>query len=139
MPNRSFRPAQKLRHALTDAWTSWRERQSRVAELDRCDPDELERVAYDLGLAVGTLRTLAEQAPDSADLVDRRIAALGLDREAIIRDTPAVMRDLQRCCSGCGVKARCASELDAKVTRGDWRDYCPNSATLTSLKVATER
>jgi hypothetical protein len=110
----------------------WR-RSAALAELEACSGPEMERVARDAGIGVGDLRVLAGKWPDSADLVERRLAALGLDAAQVAATEPAVMRDLQRVCSLCGNKRVCAHDLDRSPANAAWREYCPNTGTLAAL------
>jgi hypothetical protein len=131
--------AHELAHSVAGAWRNWRERRARVAELAACDSAELRHIAGDLNLSCEELIGLARRDERSANLVERRLRALGFDPAAINADETAVMRDLQRCCSGCSSKTRCAGDLDAGVTRGAWRQYCPNAETLAALLAERRR
>jgi len=112
---------------------SWWERSTVLAELDACSGQEMERMARDAGIGVGDLRVLAGRWPDSADLVQRRMAAIGLDAAEVEAAQPATMRDLQRVCSLCDNKRVCAHDLDRSPTNAAWREYCPNAGTLAAL------
>jgi hypothetical protein len=114
---------------LKRAW----ERSTALGELEVCGGREMERVARDAGVGVGDLRVLAGKWPDAADLVERRIATLGLDAVALEATQPAAMRDLQRVCSMCDNKRVCAHDLDRAPAGRAWRDYCPNAGTLAAL------
>jgi hypothetical protein len=111
----------------------WWERSTALAELDACSRPEMERVARDTGIGVGDLRVLAGKWPDAADLVHRRMAALGLDAAGVETAHPATMRDLQRVCSLCDNKRVCVHDLDRSPANAAWRDYCPNAGTLAAL------
>jgi hypothetical protein len=137
VPQTSF--PRKVVHVLVGAWRGWRERRARIAELAACDPMELSHMAGDLNLSCEELISLARRDDRSADLVERRLRALGFDPAALSAREPAVMRDLQRCCSVCGNKTRCTHDLDAGVTRGNWRHYCVNSDTLAALMTQRRR
>ena len=112
---------------------SWWERSTDLAELEACGGPEMERVARDAGIGVGDLRVLAGKWPDSADLVERRLAALGLDAAQVDQTQPAVMRDLQRVCSLCANTRVCEHDLDRNPASPAWHDYCPNAGTLDAL------
>jgi hypothetical protein len=68
---------------------------------------------------------------NSAELLQRRLQALGI---APSRIEPAVMRDLQRCCSQCHDKALCAHELEDRPKEATWPSYCPNEQTIRALQ-----
>jgi len=111
----------------------WWERSTALAELEACGAPEMERLARDAGVGVGELRVLAGKWPDSADLVQRRLAALGVDAVAVEAEQPATMRDLQRVCSLCDNKRVCEHDLDRGRANAAWSEYCPNSGTLAAL------
>ena len=109
--------------------TFWRKRAA-VNELVNCDGSEVARIAQDLGILVDDLRVLASRDKTAADLLDRRLEALRLDPTSI---DPALMRDLQRCCSSCDSKQLCAHELEDQPRAASWPKYCPNEETIASL------
>ncbi len=116
----------------------WWERSTALAELEACSGAEMERIARDTSVGVGDLRVLAGKWPNSADLVGRRMAALGLDAADIDAAEPATMRDLQRVCSMCDNKRVCEHDLDRSPASADWREYCPNAGTLDALAPQAE-
>jgi hypothetical protein len=133
-----FEIAMRLRSftdAVSDRWAEWRARRARVAELAGCGTAEA--IARDLHLPAGELKLLAGRGAGSADLLYVRLAALGMSPERIQVTMPEVMRDMQRCCSGCTEKERCAHELDN--VPGAPMAYCPNSDTLDALKMMKGR
>ena len=101
-----------------------------VNELAGCDASELARVAQDLGISAADLRVLASRDKTAADLLKRRLETLRLDPTSV---DPALMRDLQRCCSNCESKQLCAHELEDKPTGASWPKYCPNEDTIAAL------
>jgi hypothetical protein len=106
------------------------QRLSSAAEFGRLDGQEKRRIANELGISTDELRILAYKDKNSADLLVRRMETIGLEP----RNTdPAVMRDLQRCCSNCRDKVLCVHELEDKPREVTWPSYCPNEATLDAL------
>jgi hypothetical protein len=95
----------------------------------------VDRIARDLMLPMTTLRTAAGGGPDAADQLQFQIAASGLSRAAIERQNPAVLRDLERCCSTCDEKKRCKRDLARSAHEARWPEYCPNAMTLASLAI----
>lgn len=113
-----------------------------LAELDSCGPDQTERMAKDLGISSAELRQLASYRADESDLLRQRMTKLGLDPEELARSDPATLRDLQRLCTMCTSRGRCARDLKRNAAdphwqawreNRDWREYCPNAATLNLL------
>ena len=71
-----------------------------------------------------------------ASLLFRRMTLLQIDRDELARDEPLLLRELQGLCTLCGSKADCVRDLDRECKTGepqDWREYCPNAATLNAL------
>jgi hypothetical protein len=127
-----------------DAWRplawliDWWRARSEVADLECCGSAEVERIAGDLGMSAAELRTLASHGPNAAELLNRRMAALRIDPDRVGSLDPFMLRDLQRLCTTCTNRKRCARDLadaagDLAENRQDWQDYCPNAATLNML------
>ena len=121
---------------LADLWRGWSERRARLAEFDRADLAEMARVAGDLGTSVTELRNLVGRGANAADLLVRRMHSLNLDPGKV---EPAVMRDLQRCCSNCLSKTLCAHELEDRPKEARWPKYCPNELTIGALNADNQR
>jgi len=104
-----------------------------VIELKCLGDDEVERIAGDLSLSASELRKLVAQGPEGAALLSKRMDALDLDRNEVAKAERATFRDLQRVCTMCDVKRRCARDLAHHSADPKWKDYCPNAATLIAL------
>lgn len=124
--------ARSVAIVLGDWWRRWWQSRNAVAELQACGSD-VRQIANDLGLSPGELQVIAAKRPDAADLLTARLAALHLDPDKLPASDGAVRRDLQRLCSMCGSKARCAHDLATPAPSDDWQTYCPNASTLNSL------
>jgi hypothetical protein len=124
--------ARSMSVVLADLWRRWRQSRNAAAELEACGSD-LRQIANDLGLTPGKLRVIAAKRPDAAELLTARLAVLHLDPDKLAASDGAVHRDLQRLCSMCGSKARCAHDLATPAPSDDWQTYCPNASTLNSL------
>jgi hypothetical protein len=103
------------------------------AELEDFDPDELRRVAMEVGLNARELCSMAGKWPDSSNQLLRRMAVLELDVTEIARSQPGVSNDLKKLCSFCVSKRRCDHDLAANEGNPEWREYCPNVGTLAAL------
>jgi hypothetical protein len=119
---------------VADWWRNWMSSRAAIHDLSCCGEDETAHIARDVGIAPAELRTLAGKWPDRADLLSRRIAAIGLQTEQIEATEPQVMRDLQRVCAQCAGKPRCERDLNRDEHDRAWRGYCPNVATLDALR-----
>jgi len=107
---------------------------------DRADLDlaalsdsEVKHIADDLSVSLAELYKLARSDRRSADLLKQRMAALDLDCEEVARLMPTAMRDLQRLCSLCSRRRRCAQDLARTPLDPRWKQYCPNVATLSAV------
>jgi hypothetical protein len=89
-------PLVELISFLTEAVKAFWRKIAAVNELAGCDALEVARVAQDLGVSAADLRALASRDKTAADLLTRRLETLRLDPTSV---DPALMRDLQRCCS----------------------------------------
>ena len=115
---------------------SWFERISAVLwparkqELAALDSHEIEKMARDLRLSAEELVELASRPSNSAKLLGRRLALLGIDQQRV---DVAVLRDMERCCSCCGSKEQCEHELQGETASNVTPSYCPNQQTLGAL------
>jgi hypothetical protein len=104
--------------------------QSTLAE---CGAEGLERMAHDVGVSSAELYRLASRGAESADLLCRRMEVLDLDQDEVARVERATFQDLQRVCSMCDCTKRCARDLARDPADPVWKDYCPNTQTLTAI------
>ena len=68
------------------------------------------------------------------DLLDARMTSLGLSAASVGESQPALMQTLQRACSSCALKSRCARDLASTKRASSVAAYCPNEPTLKSLR-----
>jgi hypothetical protein len=83
-----------------------------------------------MGLTSSDLRALASHSGDAADLLERRLEACGLRAKELAQTAPAELRDMERLCTVCRSKRRCARDLASDPADPVWRQYCPNEQTL---------
>jgi hypothetical protein len=121
----------ELINPFIEAVKAFWQKRAAVNELADCDALELTRIGRDLGISAADLRVLATRDKRAADLLNRRLETLRLDPTSV---DPAVMRDLQRCCSNCDGKQLCAHELEDKPKGASWPKYCPNEQTIAALR-----
>ena len=119
-----------LAQRFIEALKNWVRRRACINEVTKLDSEELSCIAHELGVSAAELRVLANSDKTAADLLYRRMEQLRLDRNHV---DIAVLRDLQRCCSNCGLKQLCAHELEDKPKGAVWPKYCPNEQTLVAL------
>jgi hypothetical protein len=70
------------------------------------------------------------------DLLDCRMAMLGLDLSAVESYDGAMFEAIRQSCASCYFREAC--ELDLRRDPNDpvWETYCPNTATLIALPEA---
>lgn len=122
-----------LGRRISDWWLNWRSGRKNLMELHGVDREELKGIAADLNMTVTELSAVVRQGTGSADLLYRRMEALGLDAKEVSARAAAVMRDLQRNCATCGIKGRCERDLNRNGKGDEWLDYCVNVDTLEAL------
>ena len=130
----TLQSSDSLFSALGRWWQNWKDSRAHIAELGNFTPKELHDIARDAGATTQELRALAGKWPDSADLLTRRMAALGLNTAELARTQPATSNDLKKLCSLCASKRPCEHDLVKDAANPAWNEYCPNATTLTALR-----
>jgi hypothetical protein len=102
---------------------------ARRKEIRGLDSPEIESVARELNLSKTELCALTLQSTNSLPSLSKRLSNFGLHEDRVAADT---LRDLQRVCSQCKSKARCARDLRHE-RRATPAKYCPNELTLRAL------
>ena len=76
------------------------------------------------------------RSTSSDDLLDCRMAMLGLDLSALEGYDGAMFKAIRQRCASCHFREAC--ELDLKRDPNDpvWETYCPNTSTLIALPEA---
>src|SRR5690242_13607327 len=109
MQTTASNPINELSGRMVEALKRWFQRNASAREVGDLDLEELSSIARDLGISATELSVLASHNKDAADLLYRRMEQLRLDPNHV---DVGVLRDLQRCCSNCGLKTLCAHELE---------------------------
>lgn len=120
-------------HAVADWVNRHRASAGRNDDLGSCDATEVRRMAGDLNLSEAELRAMAGKGRDAAKQLTQLLVALKVDPAALANAEPAVMHDLQRVCSGCSSKKRCAHDLEDGTMVEHFPEFCPNAYTLTMI------
>lgn len=114
----------------------WREYQANVAgirEMEACGPEMVAQMAGELGMSAAELEQVVSHGAGADKLMERMIAAFGLDAGQLQRQQPAVVRDMSILCSLCETKGRCVHELDAGTAADHAHEFCPNANTFELL------
>ena len=70
------------------------------------------------------------------ELLECRMAMLGLDLSAIHVGDPARLDEIRQRCSTCGYRQACAVDLRRDPNSPVWENYCPNSSAFIALAQA---
>lgn len=120
--------AGRLAHSMAGAW--WRGRQHREwRDLDEAGRESRLR---DLGLAGIDAPLFWSDGSSASDLLPRMMAVFGVDPMTPLVVGNGVKRDLERVCTLCPHKARCARVLD-DAPAAEACGFCPNAGTLEAL------
>lgn len=106
----------------------------RGGELAGLEPDDVERMASDIGLTGAELRDLAARGADGTDLLYARMAVLGVNRADLDRLAFGLSRDLEKDCACCDSRKQCTKELAQQPEAPGWMAYCANAATLQAAQ-----
>ena len=133
-PIMSAMPVQEKPGSLRTIWRWLSTRcDSAARDLAAIGDREVEQIAKDLGVSSAELYSLARSDANGADLLRTRMTALDLDCREVARLAPETLHDLQRVCTLCSERKRCARDLARVASDPGWKDYCPNVATLVAL------
>ena len=130
-------------HTIFEAIARWvknyRETLGASRELAQCGPQDVAAIAQDLMISPEELKSLVDKSADSARLLYRMLAALGVDAAALSARDPLVVRDLTRLCVSCTNKRKCAHELATGSAAEHFEEFCPNAYTLDMLLAERNR
>jgi len=118
---------------MLEALTLWLGHQRERAAIRRSQHDTFDALAKDLGVSPNELSYLINRAPDPLQLPDM-LKALGIDEAALRRAQPALLRAMEDVCGQCVVLGRCRYALARDAAAGEYEQFCPNAASLTSLR-----
>jgi hypothetical protein len=71
------------------------------------------------------------------ELLDCRMAMLGLDLHTIESGDRETFNQIRRQCTSCGYREACAVDLERDPNNPVWETYCPNSGALIALAEAS--
>ncbi|MGA7005199.1 MAG: hypothetical protein WBZ28_24965 [Pseudolabrys sp.] len=119
--------------AIADWISNYRRAIGSFHELGMCGPDEVMRMAKDIGVTRSQLHELVSKGPGAADLLKRMLVALRVDPKVLADIDLLVMRELQWLCITCDNKKRCERELTKGTAAEHFREFCPNAVSLDEL------
>lgn len=101
--------------------------------LNELGPDEVMRMAKEIGVTPDQLHEMASKGPGNADLLKSMLVALGVDPTVLAEMDPLVVRELKWLCITCSNKQRCEHELAKGTAAEHFREFCPNAVSLVEL------
>ena len=93
-------------------------------------PDEVMRMAKEIGVTPSQLHELVSEGPGTANLLKTMLVALRVDPKVLADMDPLIRRELQWLCITCSNKKRCEHELDKGTAAEHFREYCPNAVSI---------
>ena len=118
---------------LIKTFSDWLRHRRELNELRQLDRSEFDRIASELRVSPDDLNELVHLGAHAADELPNMLKALGIDREALARSEPLVLRDMERVCALCHQKRECDRELAAGTATEHYQGYCPNAPTIDVL------
>ena len=119
--------------AIADWVTRFRNATGFNNEFGMCGPDEVMRMAKDIGVTPNQLQELVRKGPDSANLLKSMLVALHVDPKIIADMDPLVMREMKWLCITCNNKKRCEHELAKGTATEHFHEFCPNAVSMDEL------
>lgn len=101
--------------------------------LNELGPDEVMRMAEEIGVTPAQLHEMAAKGPGNADLLKSMLVALRVDPTVFAEMDPLVVRELKWLCITCPNKQRCEHELAKGTAAEHFREFCPNAVSLVEL------
>ena len=102
-------------------------------EFGMCGPDDVMRMAKEIGVTPSQLHELASKGPGNANLLKTMLVALHVDPKILADMDPLIMRELKWLCITCSNKKRCEHELAKGTATENFREFCPNAVSLDEL------
>jgi len=131
--NESYPLVETALKAIADWVNSYRNAIGFKNEFGMCGPDEVRRMAKDIGVTASELQELVRKGPDSANLLKRMLVALNVDPKTIADIDPLVIREMNWLCIKCGNKRRCEHELAKGTATEHFHEFCPNAVSIDEL------
>ena len=119
--------------AIADWVTNYRNAIGFNSEFGTCGPDEVMRMAKEIGVTPSQFHELVSKGPGDAKLLKTMLVALHVDPKILADMDPLIMRELKWLCITCSNKKRCKHELAMGTATEHFREFCPNAVSLDEL------
>lgn len=107
---------------------------ARSAGLMSMADSDIERIARDVGFSATDLMTCNKGNPKNIELMNRLLAELGIDADALAHQQPGVLQDMERLCGLCKSTQQCRHDLDNASAKSHFTEYCLNTSTIEALQ-----
>jgi hypothetical protein len=89
-------------------------------------------------MQIRNVRSTAKPATSDKrdELLECRLAMLGLDFDAVKRSDGKTLDRIMRQCASCDVRQACTVDLKRDPNNPVWETYCPNAQALVALAEA---
>ena len=119
--------------AIADWVGNYRDATGFNSEFGMCGPDEVMRMAKEIGVTPSQFHELVSKGPGNANLLKTMLVALHVDPKVLADMDPLIMRELRWLCITCSNKKRCEHELAKGTATEHFREFCPNAVSLDEL------
>jgi hypothetical protein len=119
--------------AIADWVTNYRNAIGANSGFGTCGPDEVMRMAKEIGVTPSQFHELVSKGPGDAKLLKTMLVALHVDPRILADMDPLIMRELKWLCITCSNKKRCEHELAMGTATEHFRQFCPNAVSLDEL------
>lgn len=106
----------------------------RSRDLMNLPDSDVERIAHEVGFSVTDLLACNRGNPKNIELMNRLLAELGIDAEALAREQPGVLQDMERLCGMCKNTQQCRHDLDNADAKSHFTEYCLNTTTIHAIQ-----
>jgi len=129
----SYPLVQAALNAIADWVTSYRNAIGAANEFNMCGPEEVMRMAKEIGVTPSQLQELVRKGPDGAIHLKSLLVALHVDPDIVANMDPLVMREMKWLCITCNNKKRCQHELAKGTATANFHEYCPNAISIDEM------
>ena len=121
--------------AIADWVSNYRNAIGFKNEFSMCGPDEVMRMAKDIGVTPSRLQELVRKGPDSAKLLKSMLIALHVDPKIIAGMDPLVMRELNWLCITCSNRSDASMNLPREQPPSIFVNFAPMPCRSMSCSI----
>jgi uncharacterized protein YjiS (DUF1127 family) len=126
-------PAQATASLLSKILDWIKARVTQDSELAAMSHTERQLLAADIGITEAELWAITPHIDDHSDLLDKMIAARGLDPDLVRHIFRGATRDMEATCARCRDVGLCQRELKAGTAAAHSHGFCGNAGVIDEL------